>query len=80
MAAKSFEEIVGKTRDTKVESDLQNLANALLYAKQSEQEAVALQKRITDLAKRIENGVIVGVDEVHNLYSEAIGDRRRKPL
>lgn len=81
MAAKTFDQILSDKQDAKRESDLGNLATALIHAKQQEREAIDLQNRIKTLVAEIEKGRIVSVDDVSNLYDEAMGrPARRKPL
>lgn len=77
---KSFTETMSIKKAEKHNSDLQNLAHAMLYAQEAEQRAKNLQGRIEALASRIEAGEIVGVEDVASLYSEAMGDSSRRRL
>lgn len=70
---KTFAESLAETEASKNNSDLSNLAQAMIYARATEQEAKALQERITTLAARIEGGELVGVGEVHAIYQESQG-------
>jgi hypothetical protein len=70
---KSFSEMLEENEAKKHNSDLSNLAQAMLYAKAAENEAKNLQSRIAALAKHIESGAIIGVDEVSSIYRQAQG-------
>lgn len=70
---KTFAEIQAENKAVRNNSDLLNLANALLFVEERKLELSKLEDDIRTTAKFIENGGVITDDSVHSLYAKAQG-------
>lgn len=67
----SFKAAVTDLANKKINSDLTNLAQALIYVEDNIKSQQELKSKIEALAAKIEAGELVDVSEVSSLYRQA---------
>lgn len=67
----SFKAAVTDLANKKINSDLTNLAQALIYVEDNIKSQQELKAKIEALAAKIEGGELVDVSEVSSLYRQA---------